>query len=148
MSGDDERYYVPTGDELDQTGALTPGAESSKAATRLGSLRRFLRVGRITVSADVAARKHIGVAPPRSQIDTRGEQAGPAMVEDITGDQPARASVLTPESPPQVRPVPEVSEVPDPRRPADAIVPRTIRMDPAVRERRGLGRPRRPPEGR
>jgi hypothetical protein len=122
MSENDERRRVPTSDELEQMGALAPSVERARDEPRRGGLRRFLRVGRIRVSADVAARKHIGV-PPRSAVSS--------------SDQPAQTS-----SPSQgpAAPTPEIPEVPTPRQAPDAIIPRPIRMDQSVRDRRGLGR--------
>ncbi len=116
MSRDEQRHRIPTSDELEQQGALAPAADP--AAQRRGGLLRFFRTGRFRVSDDVAARKHVGTAQPRLPVTAREGEAT---------QQPA---VTSP---------PSMSE---PLRPANAIVPREIRMDPSVKERRGLGRPR------
>ena len=116
MSRDEQRHRIPTSDELEEQGALAPAADPA-AQRRGGGLLRFFRTGRFRVSDDVAARKHVGVAQPRPPVTAR------------EGEVPQEAVVTSP--PPVGAPV----------RPADAIVPRKIRIDPSVKERRGLGRP-------
>jgi hypothetical protein len=112
MSRDEQRRRVPTSDELERQGALTPAADPT--AQRRGGLMRFFRTGRFRVSDDVAARKHVGVAPPRLPTT--------APVGDATQQR-------------------VVASAAPPHRPADPIVPRKIRIDPSVKERRGLGQP-------
>jgi hypothetical protein len=116
MSRDDQRRRIPTSDELEQQGALAPATDP--APERRG-LMRFFRAGRFRVSDDVAARKHVGVAQPRL----------PASAPNRDADQPTA-------------PLPGTrASAPAPRQPASPIVPRKIRIDPSVKDRRGLGRP-------
>lgn len=115
MSKDERRHRIPTSDELEQQGALTPAAEARQE--KRGGLRRFFRVSRFRVSDDVAARKHVGSAqsyespPPRA--DKAQREAAPGRPQTGTTAQPT-----------------------------EPIVPRKIRIDPAVKERRGYGGPR------
>ena len=115
MNRDEQRRRIPTSDELEQQGALAPAADP--AAPRRGGLLRFFRTGRFRVSDDVAARKHVGTAQPRPSVTTRGGEA--TQQTAVTSPPPTDALVQ--------------------RQPADAIVPRKIRIDPSVKERRGLG---------
>jgi len=115
MSRDEQRHRIPTSDELEQQGALAPAADPT--VQRRGGLLRFFRTGRFRVSDDVAARKHVGTTPARLPVTAR------------EGEGTQQPTVTSP---------PAMSE---PVRPADAIVPREIRIDPSVKERRGLGRP-------
>jgi hypothetical protein len=115
MSRDEQRRRIPTSDELEEQGALTPAADPT-AQRQGGGLLRFFRTGRFRVSDDVAARKHVGVAQARPPV-TASE-----------GEAPQEAAVMSP------------LPLGAPVRPADAIVPRKIRIDPSVKERRGLGR--------
>jgi hypothetical protein len=125
MSRDDQRIRVPTSDELEQHGALASAAAADAAPPRRGRLLRFFRASRIRVPEDVAARKHVGtVQAHRPEVHLPGTSA-PA-------EQPAGAEGVLSTS--ADRPTPE------PLRPPDALVPRKIRMDPSIRERRGLGR--------
>jgi hypothetical protein len=125
MSRDDQRIRVPTSDELEQLGALAPAAAASAAPPRRARLLRFFRASRIRVPEDVAARKHVstvqahqpGVQPPATSAPA-GQTAETERALPANADRP----------------------VPEPLRPPDALVPRKIRMDPSVRERRGLGR--------
>jgi hypothetical protein len=118
MNRDEQRRRIPTSDELEQQGALAPAADP--AAPRRGGLLRFFRTGRFRVSDDVAARKHVGTVQPRPSVTTRGGRGGEATQQTaVTNSPPTDASVH--------------------RQPADAIVPRKIRIDPSVKERRGLG---------
>jgi len=116
MSRDEQRHRIPTSDELEEQGALAPAADPA-AQRRGGGLLRFFRTGRFRVSDDVAARKHVGLAQPRPPVTAR--QGEPTQQPAMTSHPPAGAPV----------------------RPADAIAPRKIRIDPSVKERRGLGRP-------
>jgi hypothetical protein len=124
MSRDEERRRVPTSDELEELGVLASSA-GEPGAPRRGGLRRFFRASRIRVSDDVAARKHVGGAQPHRPVRTAVEAA-----EEVRN-----------EPDPTIPPQSEESRVAaDPPRSPDAIIPRTIRMDPSVRDRRGLGR--------
>jgi hypothetical protein len=124
MSQDDQRSRVPTSDELEQLGALAPVAAADAAPSRRTRLLRFFRASRIRVPEDVAARKHVGTVQahqPEVQLPgpsaPAGQTAGAERTLSASADRP----------------------VPEPLRPSDALVPRKIRMDPSVRERRGLG---------
>jgi hypothetical protein len=120
MSRDEQRRRVPTSDELEQQGALAPA--TAPTAKRHGGLLRFFRAGHFRVPDDVAARKHVGVAQSRSPVNTpEGE--------------PTQKPVVTSPPPPGV---PTSASVP--QRPVNPVVPRKIRIDPSVKERRGLGR--------
>jgi hypothetical protein len=123
MTRDERRQRIPTSDELERQGALRPAAEPT--SEKRGGLLRFLRVSRFRVSDDVAARKHVGSTQTRVSATARGEETA----------QPVAASD---------RPQPEA-----PVRPTESIVPRKIRIDASVKERRGLGGPRnsRGPDG-
>ena len=118
MNRDEQRRRIPTSDELEQQGALTPA--SAPTAERRGGLLRFFRVGRFRVSDDVAARKHVGTVQPRPSATTHGGEA--TQQATTTSPPPTDASVH--------------------RQPGDAMVPRKIRIDPSVKERRGLGQAR------
>jgi hypothetical protein len=125
MSRDDQRIRVPTSDELEQLGTLAPAAAADAAPPRRARLLRFFRASRIRVPEDVAARKHVGtVQAHQPEVRLPGtsalaeQQTEAEHVLSASADQPA----------------------PEPLRPPDALVPRKIRMDPSIRERRGLGR--------
>jgi hypothetical protein len=115
MNRDEKRHRIPTSDELEQQGALAPAA--GPAAERRGGLLRFFRTGRFRVSDDVAARKHVGSAQPRPSATPREGEA----TQKSAATSPLRASA------------------PDDGQPAAPIIPRKIRIDPSVKERRGLG---------
>lgn len=117
MNRDEQRRRVPTSDELERQGALAPATDP--AAKRRGGLMRFFRVGRFRVSDDVAARKHVGGAQPRLPTTAPEVEATP---------QPAQGRTLPPGTL-------------APHEQADSIIPRKIRIDPSVKERRGLGHP-------
>jgi hypothetical protein len=123
MTRDERRHRIPTSDELEQQGALRPAAEPT--SEKRGGLLRFFRASLLRVSDDVAARKHVGSAPAHVPITTH---EGRATQHTTEPDRPKTEA---------------------PVRPAESIVPRTIRIDPSVKERRGLGRPRdsRGPDG-
>jgi hypothetical protein len=125
MSRDEQRIRVPTSDELEQLGALAPAAAADAAPSRRGRLLRFFRASRIRVPEDIAARKHIGtVQAHRPEAHLPGtsapaeQTAGAERMLSASADRPAS----------------------EPHRPPDALAPRKIRMDPSIRERRGLGR--------
>jgi hypothetical protein len=119
MSREEQRRRVPTSEELERQGALAP-AGGARAEKR-GGLMRFFRAGRFRVSDDVAARKHMGVVSRHQPTDLTAE-ATPRP-----GQASASSSDLS-------------TDVPAPTRATGAIAPRTIRIDPSVKERRGLGR--------
>ena len=128
MSQEEQRRRVPTSDELEWQGALAPATGEPRAGRRSGLLR-FFRASRFRVSDDVAARKHVGTSHPPSP------GAAPAEADQgaAASGQPDQAAAA---------PASRQNAVPEARPPADAIVPRTIRMDPSVKDRRGLGRSR------
>lgn len=116
MTQGERRHRIPTSDELERQGALRPAAEPT--AEKRGGLLRFFRVGRFRVSDDVAARKHVGSAQTHAPTTARGGET---------------AQRSTAPEPPQTR---------SPTPSTESIVPRKIRIDPSVKERRGLGGPR------
>jgi len=123
MTRDERRHRIPTSDELEQQGALRPAAEPTPE--KRGGLLRFFRASRFRVSDDVAARKHVGSVQTHAPVTPRG------------GETALRAAA--PERPQTTASAP----------PTESIVPRKIRIDPSVKERRGLGGPRdsRGPDG-
>jgi hypothetical protein len=114
MTRDGRRNRIPTSDELEQQGALAPAVEDG--LDKRGGLLRFFRGSRLRVSEDVAARKHVGASETRASVVTQERRTPP--------------SPTAPSRPEATAPV----------RPAESIVPRRIRMDPSVKERRGLGK--------
>jgi hypothetical protein len=121
MSKDEQRHRIPTSDELEQQGALTPA--SAPTTERRAGLLRFFRTGRFRVSDDVAARKHVGVVQTRPPVTAR---EGKVTQQPIVTSSPSLGTGTA---------------AAVHRRPADPIVPRKIRIEPSVKERRGLGRP-------
>jgi hypothetical protein len=115
MTRDERRHRIPTSDELEQQGALRPAAEPT--SEKRGGLLRFLRVSRFRVSDDVAARKHVGSTQTR--VSATAHEGGTAQ-HTAERDGP---------------------KIEAPVRPTESIVPRKIRIDLSVKERRGLGRP-------
>jgi hypothetical protein len=111
MSREKHRDRIPTSDELQRAGAVAP-LGAGPAEKRRGLLG-FLRVGRIRLSGDVAARKY---TPAERR---RADRVMPAPQERNEADQIAK-------------PAEELEGRP-------GLTPRPIRMDPGVRERRGLG---------
>ena len=125
MSQDDQRSRIPTSDELEQLGALAPAAAADAAPSRRSRLLRFFRASRIRVPEDVAARKQVGTV--------QAHQAGVQLPgASAPAGQTAGAEHALSAS--------DDRSAPEPPGPADALVPRKIRMDPSIRERRGLGR--------
>lgn len=116
MTRDERRHRIPTSDELEQQGALTPAAEPT--SEKRGGLLRFFRVSRFRVSDDVAARKHVGSA--QTYVPVTAHEGGTTQ-HSAEPDHPKTEA---------------------PVRPAESMVPRKIRIDPSVKERRGLGGPR------
>jgi hypothetical protein len=127
MSGHEQPRRIPTSDELERQGALIP-ATAERRTERRGGLLKFFRASRFRVSEDVAARKHVGSqhAPPAPTATDTTMPTGSSYA------QPGNVSAG------EFKPPPATSS----RRSPDTIVPRTIRLDPAVKERRGLGRSR------
>jgi hypothetical protein len=124
MSRDDQRIRVPTSDELEQFGALASAAAADAAPPRRGRLLRFFRASRIRVPEDVAARKHIGtVHAHRPEVHVPGTSAPAEQLAEAERTLSASAD----------------QPVPEPLRSPAALAPRKIRMDPSIRERRGLG---------
>lgn len=115
MSRDEYRSRIPTGQELDRSTAVAPLGVGGPARRR--GLLGFLRAGKIRVSGDVAARKYVAVERRPQHGAT-----GPALHEASQADQVVRIS--TPAEKLEDRP---------------GLTPRRIRIDPSVRERRGLG---------
>ena len=116
MTRDERRHRIPTSDELEQQGALRPATEP--ASEKRGGLLRFFRVSRFRVSDDVAARKHVGSAQTHAPVTARGAET---VQRAAAPDRPQTGA---------------------PAQPTESIVPRKIRIDPSVKERRGLGGPR------
>jgi hypothetical protein len=112
MSREEHRARIPTGEELDQAAAAAP-LGAGPAEKRRGLLG-FLRVGRIRVSGDVAARKY-----------TPAERRPESRVTSAPQERNEAVQITTPPKQPEVGP---------------GLTPRPIRMDPSVRDRRGLGR--------
>jgi hypothetical protein len=112
MSPDRQRWHVPTSDELEQQGAISPASQDS--GERRKGLRRFFRAGRFRVSDDVAAKKHVGTVP---------DTPAPGSASPISAP---------PERPKQAQPTEEISDQRHARR--------AIRIDQSVKDRRGTGR--------
>jgi|Tabmets5t2r1_1033131.scaffolds.fasta_scaffold04046_4 hypothetical protein len=120
-----DKDRVPTSAELEQRGeASIPAA--SEVGRAPGILKRLLRAGRLRVSEDLAARKHVGGQP---RIDVQGIQsrsaADAAVPTEIESATPSSTASFTPASP-QAEP---------PRRSG-----RRIRIESPVRDRRGHGK--------
>lgn len=118
MSRDRQKPRIPTSEELERTGAISP-ATGRSPGERHGLLSRFYRAGRFRVSADVAARKYIGVPPRQPSI------AEPSVPSRTLGlprqiDQLPPTAQAAQKTPSQTR-------------------RRAIRIDDSVRQRRGLG---------
>lgn len=112
MTRDERRHRIPTSDELEQQGALRPVAANPD---KRGGLLKFFRVSRFRVSDDVATRRRVdGAQNQTPETVRRGESAPRAAAPDRSH---TGASI----------------------RSAEPIVPRKIRIDPSVKERRGLG---------
>jgi hypothetical protein len=115
MSRERQKRRVPTSEELERQGALSPQVGQS-ATEHQGILKRFFRAGRFRVPEDVAANKHAGVPPEHAPLSepeatlatpTRAKQANRLSAPEQAAEQSAR--------------------------------PRKIRIDESVKERRGLG---------
>jgi hypothetical protein len=116
MSRDRKKDRVPTSEELERQGAI-PSPANRSAGERRGILRRFYRAGRFRVSEDVAARKHVGTPPRQTPLS---ESTGIHMAAEAPKQTTSAGQVAQQASPPARR--------------------RTIRIDPSVKERRGLDR--------
>jgi hypothetical protein len=118
MNREPQKRRIPTSEELESKGAISPATGRSPGERR-GFLSRFHRARRFRVSADVAARKHIGV-PPRQPSIT--EPSVPPPVSELPEplDQLSTTLKTAQQAPGQ------------PRR-------RAIRIDDTVRQQRGLG---------
>ena len=119
-----DKDRVPTSAELEQRGeASAPTAPG--AGRRPGILKRLLRAGRLRVSEDVAARKHVGEQPRINLQSIENRSAADAVTPtDIKADMPPSSEPIALPSPPEE----------PPRRPG-----RTIRIEASVRDRRGHG---------
>jgi hypothetical protein len=113
-----DRNRVPTSEELERQGAVSPPGDKP-ASERRGILKRFFRAGRFRVSEDVAASKHIGTAP--RQAFPGESKSGPTTSEGPATDQLPPKEQVTQQAGGPVR-------------------HRTIRIDQSVKDRRGLGR--------
>jgi hypothetical protein len=111
MSRDREKRRIPTSEELESKGAILPATGRSPGERR-GFLSRFSRAGRFRVSADIAARKYVGV-PSRQPSITEPSVPSP------TSELPSTTQTVQ-----QARS--------QPRR-------RAIRIDDSLRQQRGLG---------
>lgn len=125
MSGNDSRRRIPTSAELEGSGELPD---------RGGILQRIFRGGRIRVSPEVAARKHVEtvqsrVSAPRSvPVSTTAPaptriEAAPSKVPSVTQEVGKRNGNVPAEPRPTGRPV----------------AARPIRISEEVRDRRGRG---------
>jgi hypothetical protein len=118
MSRDRQKRRIPTSEELESTGAISPATGRSPSERR-GFLSRFSRAGRFRVSADVAARKYVGV-PPRQPSITEPSVPSP------TSEPPGQTGKV----PSTVQTVEQARS--QPRR-------RAIRINESLRQQRGLG---------
>jgi hypothetical protein len=118
MSRDEQKRRIPTSEELERTGAVSPATGRSPGERR-GFLSRFYRAGRFRVSADVAARKYVGIPPPQASVTGASAQS-PAPERPDQIDQPPAMAQTAQQTPSQTR-------------------RRAIRIDDSVRQQRGLG---------
>jgi hypothetical protein len=125
MSREEQIRRIPTSDELERQGALIP-ATGGQRSERRGGLLRFFRASRFRVSDDVAARKHVGSQEVRTP-PVATSSTGPTVGTSSQPETPAHSGRA------------QISAIPEARRSPEGIVPRTIRLDPAVKERRGFG---------
>lgn len=133
MSRDEHRRRIPTSEEVERQSGLVPSASSVTDGRR--GLFGFLRVGRIRVSGDVAARKYVPPDPrharPATETATAQSEDLPSVVlptnsvAETSGESASRYNAEAAAQASSVQPAP--------------LVPRPIRIDPSVRERRGLG---------
>jgi len=137
MSREEHRSRVPTSEELERQGAVAP-PDSAGAGGRRGLLG-FLRVGRIRVSGDVAARKYIPADPHSGKLVPPSAPA-PKPIAEASPMASAGAETL---APPPYKQHPAPGSSPQLITGADgrsgSLTPRRIRIDESVRERRGMG---------
>jgi hypothetical protein len=119
MRRDRHKARIPTSEELEGKGAILPATGRSPGERR-GLLSRFHRAGRFRVSANVAARKYVGV-PPITQSPVISPSALPP-----TSEQPRQIDQFP-------STVQSAQQTPNQRR------RRAIRIDDSVRQGRGLG---------
>lgn len=138
MSRDEHRKRIPTSEELERKGAVAPLGTSAHEGRR--GLFGFLRVGRIRVSGDVAARKYVPGQPHPAHPLVATEPSD-SQVDSPAGTFPAGSvkdsGTTTEDADSGVRGEPSAETLPEPA----ALTPRRIRIDASVRERRGLGGP-------
>jgi hypothetical protein len=118
MSRDRQKRRIPTSEELERKGAISPATGRSPGERR-GFLSRFYRAGRFRVSADVAARKYVGVPPRQPSITEPSVPSPTSELPGQIGQLPSMAQTVE-----QARS--------QPRR-------RAIRIDDSLRQQRGLG---------
>lgn len=138
MSRDEHRRRIPTSEELECQGAVAP--LGTKAAGGRRGLFGFLRVGRIRVSGDVAARKYVPPErrqPPPPAPTTAPSQSQPVSAANTFPADPAAqvSAATTVEASDGLRAEASTDKIAEPA----AFTPRRIRIDADVRERRGLG---------
>lgn len=121
MNADNKKWHVPTSDELEEQGAISPAVGAPSAQRRRG-LRKFFRAGRFRVPEDVGVNKHVGSVPVRQHPippSPRQPQSPPGPAERT--------------SPSHVLPDNQEAQVPT------ESIRRTIRIDQSVKDRRGMG---------
>ena len=118
MSRDRQKQRIPTSEELERKGAIPPATGPSHGERR-GFLGRFYRAKRFRVSADVAARKYVGVPPTQPSI-IEPSVPSPTSEPSRQVDQLPSTAHAAQQTPSQTR-------------------RRAIRIDDSVRQRRGLG---------
>jgi hypothetical protein len=138
MSRDEHRRRIPTSEELERQGAVAPTASETPDGRR--GLFGFLRVGRIRVSGEVAARKYVPSQRRTDSPDSAGIAEQPLSQESpVAFSSGPERTVAASE-----RPATATDSGADPRtessRESVHIAPRRIRIDASVRDRRGIGR--------
>jgi hypothetical protein len=118
MSRDRQKRRIPTSEELESKGATLPAIGRSPGERR-GFLGRFYRAKRFRVSADVAARKYVGIPPRQPFVSEPAVPSPPSELPRQIDQLPATAQTAQ-------------QTASQPRR-------RAIRIDDDVRQRRGLG---------
>lgn len=132
MSNGEHRKLVPTSEELERQGAVAPLGTSAAEGRR--AIFAFLRVGRIRVRPEVAARKNVAAERHNARL-AAAPAADPSLIAPSTATFGAD-SVVEPHQ--------TASGTNDAVTEASAVgsaplTPRRIRIDPSVRERRGRG---------
>jgi hypothetical protein len=118
MSRDEQKQRIPTSEELERNGAVLPATGRSPGERR-GLLSRFYRAGRFRVSADVAARKYVGVPSKQPSI---AEPSAPSPTSGL---------------PQQIDQLPSTAQTA--QKTPSHTGRRAIRIDDSVRQRRGFG---------